>query len=166
MTFWWACQSHWHPLNQRDESRNDKHPRQAHQGPEPFSGKPQEAPFAWSRVRELQEWGWNCLQPMFLLPHSEGETVAKRHQKSQDEDNRERLSLWIHLLEASLQLLFPAVLNTSQQVSFPPLSMKGAIDNWLLEPNIIRNLFPEEHMWRETNTCGEGLERGLRSCQL
>lgn len=97
MTFWWACQSHCHPLNQSDESKNDKHPRQAHQDLESFSGKPQKAPFAWSRVRELQEWGWNCLQPLFLLPHSEGEYVARHHQQSQDEDKyRERLSLWIH----------------------------------------------------------------------
>lgn len=90
MTFWWACQSHCHPLNQSDESKNDKHPRQAHQDLESFSGKPQEAPFALSRVRELQEWGWNCLQPWFLLPHSEGENVAKHHQQSQDKTNTEK----------------------------------------------------------------------------
>lgn len=118
MTIWWACQSHCHPFNQSDESKNDKLPRQAHQDLESFSGKPQEVPFTWSSVRELQERGWNCLQSWFLLPHSEGENVAKHHQQSQNKDKyRERFEPLDSILpEASSSSFLPSAVTQYQPV--------------------------------------------------
>lgn len=82
MTFKGACQPLSSPLNQSDESRKGKYANWAHQGLEVFQeGTGGPSPDGES---ELEEWGWNCLQPWLLEPHSGGEKLAKQDLQSQE----------------------------------------------------------------------------------
>lgn len=168
MTFKGACQPLSSLLNQSDESRKGKCANWAHQGLEFFQeGTGGPSP---DRESELEEWGWNCLQPWLLEPHSGGENVAKQDPKVKNKTDR--LSLWFH---SCLRLVpapfFPVMrFKTGKAVSFLSLINKRSLRQLTLWAKLYRE---DPASWRSTCgekitglRCSEDLEGRLRRCWL